>query len=113
MRGRSLANPRGITTSSCFSAIRPYMMTVGNHEAYCSYIEYIVRAINQPWNQSGSTDLLYYSMDYGNVHWVMLANEHSSTVMDTPNSTEFRWLEADLRKAAAARARGEIGWIFT
>ena len=52
-------------------------------------------------------------MDYGNVHWIALANEHSSTMMGNPNTTEFRWLESDLQKAAAARARGDISWIFT
>eukprot|EP01050_Picozoa_sp_SAG11_P007654 SAG11_NODE_646_length_7961_cov_2.885907_3_plen_105_part_00 len=46
------------------SAHKSYMMTVGNHEAYCAYTEYVHRALNQPWNQSGSSNMMYYSFDY-------------------------------------------------
>ena len=89
-----------MTNISCLSSQTPYMLAVGNHEAYCAYIEYVVRAINQPWNASSrraaalpgppSGSLFYYSMDRGNVHWVILANEESSTMMGTIELTLLR-----------------------
>ena len=87
------------------------MTSPGNHEYPCDYIEYEARSAMMPFAGSGSTDMQYYSYTVGPVHVIALSGEESR--LKQLNTTEMDWLRADLAKAAAARARGEIGWIIT
>jgi hypothetical protein len=97
--------------ASKYSSRRPYMTSPGNHEYPCDYIEYEARSAMMPFAGSGSTDMQYYSYTVGPVHVIALSGEESR--LKQLNTTEMDWLRADLAKAAAARARGEIGWIIT
>lgn len=87
------------------------MLSPGNHEAPCQYAEYEARAGLMPHWGSGSSDMQYYSYTIGQVHVVALSGEGGR--LDSINSTEVQWLEADLAAASAARARGQVAWIVT
>ena len=60
-------------------------------------------------------DQLNYSYDYGNVHFVAINSGYAQAaakvgkVLFSQNSPEYRWLEADLRKA---RSNKRIKWII-
>lgn len=86
---------------------RPWMVTQGNHE-----VEKIPFLHNQaftaynarwrmPFEESGSDSNLYYSFDAagGGVHVVMLG----SYTDFGPDSSQYRWLEADLKKVDRSR----------
>jgi 3',5'-cyclic AMP phosphodiesterase CpdA len=96
---------------SAYGMIKPYMLSPGNHEAPCDYTEYNARAAAMPFRQSKSTDVQYYSYTVGPVHVVALSGEAGR--LGKLDALEIQWLEADLAEAAAARERGEIGWIIT
>jgi predicted phosphodiesterase len=107
----------------------PYMYTPGNHEASCNHdndcpvgqlnftsYRYRYRMPNQ---ESGSPSSLFYSFDYGLVHFVSIDTE-----VDFPNSPEgpgtkkncgpfgdqLTWLRNDLEKAVTNRHN--VPWIF-
>jgi len=90
----------------------PYMTTVGNHEigvigALNLSIGYIERFM-MPGTHGISTDLsnMYYSFNYGNVHFVAIDTEN---IFDTAEMTSEHivWLESDL----SAVNRKEQPWI--
>ncbi|KAG7961371.1 hypothetical protein I3843_09G012000 [Carya illinoinensis] len=79
---------------------RPWMVTQGNHEIEKiplihsePFTAYNARW-RMPFEQSGSGSNLFYSFDVAGVHVIMLG---SYTDFD-PNSAQFKWLVADLRK---------------
>ena len=104
---------------------------VGNHEASCSevwtflcpdgernFTSYLQR-FRMPAVESGAVNNMYYSFDYGLVHFVNIDTE-----VDFPNSPEgpgtrlnagpfgdqLMWLANDLKKAVANRA--QVPWII-
>lgn len=122
------------------SATMPYMVTNGNHESechspYCIVTEAIrsglgnFTAYNARWHmpsaestdKPGATHSMWYSFDYGPVHFVAV-----NTETDWPGAGEenkgdsgifkaghfgadgeyLAWLEADLKKASEKRASG-------
>lgn len=60
---------------------------------------------------SNSADMQLYSYSAGPVHVIALSGE--SGRFTKFKSAEVKWLEKDLKAAAAARDRGEIGWIIS
>lgn len=84
---------------SPYANYRPWMVTEGNHEIeeipllVESFLSYNTRW-EMPYNESGSSSNLYYSFEVAGVHILMLG---SYADFDT-NSTQFKWLQADLKK---------------
>jgi predicted phosphodiesterase len=86
-----------------------YMVCPGNHEYSCehdgclNYSQNFTAFLNRflmPWQRSGAQNNMWFSFDYGNVHYVMV-----STETDFPNApegptlfgaTQLAWLEKDL-----------------
>jgi len=109
---------------------KPYMVMPGNHEVTCTEVTPFLcpqeqrnfTAYRQRWrmpvNESGGTSNMWYSFDYGLIHFIQI-----STETDFPNAPEnpgsflnagpfgnqISWLEADLRKAVANRKT--VPWI--
>ena len=110
---------------------RPYMMCPGNHEATCSegrpnicpdgqrnFTSYRER-FRMPAVESGAVNNMYFSFDYGLVHFISVdtevgypgAPEGPGTPMNGgPFGDQLGWLEADLKKAVANRA--QVPWIL-
>jgi len=112
------------------TSIKPFMVLPGNHEASCSLPEptscppqqqnftaYRHR-FRMPSDESGAKGVqnMWYSFDYGLAHFVQI-----DTDTDFPNAYQHKygfggfgnqlaWLEADLSKAHANRAR--VPWII-
>jgi len=109
----------------------PYMTLPGNHECTCTeatpflcpgyqrnFTAYRQR-FRMPSKESFGVQNLWWSMDYGNVHWIQI-----NTETDYPNSPmgpgtfynagpfgeQMVWLLNDLQKAAANRAN--VPWII-
>jgi len=74
----------------------PYMTTVGNHEENHNFTSYKNRFSNMTGINSGSAPNgnLFYSFDYSSIHFVALSSEHEHI----PGSTQYRWLENDLKR---------------
>ena len=109
----------------------PYMMCPGNHEATCdeetpricpagqrNFTSYRERYY-MPAVQSGAVNNMYFSFDYGLVHFISIDTEvdypHSPEGPGTPMNggpfgDQLTWLEADLKKAVANRA--QVPWIL-
>ena len=110
---------------------RPYMMCPGNHEATCdegrpnicpdgqrNFTSYRER-FRMPAVESGAVNNMWFSFDYGLVHFISVDTE-----VDYPDSPEgpgthmnggpfgdqLGWLAADLKKAVANRAN--VPWIL-
>lgn len=96
---------------SRFAAFKPYMMSPGNHEYPCAFMEYEARAKMMPHWGSGSSDMQYYSYTVGRFHVVSLSGEGGR--FSNLNSTQLKWLESDLQQAAKDRAQDKIDWIIT
>lgn len=95
----------------------PYMVTPGNHEYQCSdatqcpfatnFTAYNNR-FNMPGYTSTSNNSMWYSFDYGPIHWIGLSTE--TDFPDAPEVPELfgdqlTWLENDLKQAYANRAK--------
>lgn len=123
------------------SATMPYMVSVGNHESEChslpcllsgrgkalsNFSAYNARYRNMPAAESAARagSAMWYSWNYGNVHFVSLNSEtdwDGAEEHDTGDSHDtwlpaghfgedgeyMAWLEADLKAASEARARAE------
>jgi acid phosphatase type 7 len=69
---------------------------------------------------SNGTMNMWYSFEYGSVHFTMFSAE--TDYPDAPNDdysskngnfgNQMAWIEADLANAAQRRAKGEISWII-
>ena len=70
------------------AAVVPYMFAVGNHEKYYNFTSFNTRFL-MPGAQSGGVHNFWWSMNYGNVHFVMMSTEHDYS----PNSPQYNWLE--------------------
>jgi len=107
-----------------------YMTLPGNHEITCTEVTPFLcpqyqrnltayrNRFRMPWRETGGVENLWYSYDYGNVHFIQI-----NTETDYPNSPmgpgtfynagpfgdQMAWLQADLMKAAANRA--QVPWI--
>jgi hypothetical protein len=109
----------------------PYMFTPGNHEAVCNEGHPEVCPIGQnnftsyryryrmPHKESGSESPLFYSFDYGLVHFISLDTEvdypgspegPGTTMNCGPFGDQLTWLRNDLAKAAANRHN--VPWIM-
>jgi len=92
------------------SAFVPYMYGVGNHEGFYDFSPYKHR-FYVPYKESNSTDPLYYSFDYGLVHYAHINSEgfmglYAQVV--TPESAMYKWLENDLAKVD----RHKTPWVI-
>lgn len=82
-----------------------YMTIPGNHEHYFNFTGYKMRFAN-PGVEPNSIFNLWSSFDYAGVHFIGFSTEHDFE----PGSMQYRWVEADLKKAAANRAN--VPWII-
>ena len=57
-----------------YAARIPYMTIPGNHENYMNFTQYKAR-VNMPVNKHNQGTSLYYSFDYGTVHYIMFNTE--------------------------------------
>ena len=110
---------------------RPYMTCPGNHEATCSeetpdvcpegqrnFTSYRER-FRMPARESGAVNNMWFSFDYGLVHFISIdtevvypnSPEGPGTFLNAgPFGNQLAWLEADLKKAVANRAT--VPWIL-
>ena len=84
-------------------AVVPFVMVHGNHEGLS--VNYL-QQFAQPQAGVASQDELYFSFDYGPVHFVILndtplRSDYTGDVL----GTQLAWLRADLTRARANRAR--------
>jgi hypothetical protein len=84
-------------------ATTPFVMVHGNHEGLS--VNYLVQ-FAQPQAGNAAQDELYFSVDYGPVHLVVLNDTplRGDFAGDTLG-TQLAWLRADLARARANRAR--------
>ncbi|KAG8376696.1 hypothetical protein BUALT_Bualt09G0090800 [Buddleja alternifolia] len=82
------------------ASMRPWMVTAGNHEIERikgihrhRFTSYNARWV-MPYEESGSPSNLFYSFQVAGVHVIMLG----SYVEFGPDSDQYSWLQADLRK---------------
>lgn len=121
------------------TAVLPYHVCPGNHESECHDPACIVKpneygkplanftAFNARWampsEESGGVANMWYSWDYGSVHFVSIDSETDfpdapedekgdskifAAGKFAPEGTYLRWLEADLQKASADP---NVAWI--
>ena len=110
---------------------RPYMTCPGNHDVTCNegtpnvcadgqqnFTSYRER-FRMPALESGAVNNMWFSFDYGQVHFISVDTEASypgspegpGTLMNAgPFGDQLGWLEADLKKAVANRA--QVPWIL-
>jgi len=86
----------------------PYMVSVGNHEKYYNFTSYKAR-FEMPGQDSGGIGNFYWSMDYGNIHFVSMCTEDYAYTY-APGSRQYLWLQQDLARANKNRAK--TPWIF-
>jgi predicted phosphodiesterase len=73
----------------------PYMVAPGNHEENYDFTSYKSRFSNATSKNSGSPQgNLYYSFNYRSVHFIAISSEHDFD----PESLQYKWLEADLKR---------------
>jgi hypothetical protein len=104
------------------AAYVPYMVSHGNHEdSSSSLAHYIERFRSQPSNAQPSTfkssngettNTLYFSWNYGLVHYISISTELWFGVHDDKVNltTQLEWLKSDL--AVANKNRAENPWII-
>lgn len=86
------------------AASMPYMVGVGNHESPFDFAAFRHR-FHMPGPSSGGNGNFWFSFDHGLVHIVSWSTEHPYA----PGAPQYRWLEADLQRAAARR--DVVPWI--
>ena len=88
------------------SAVKPFMVTNGNHERFYNWTAYTNRyKMPSSTNGAASDGNFWYSYDYGNVHMVSISSEHDLAV----GSPQLTFLIKDLQQANANRAN--VPWI--
>lgn len=83
-------------------------MRGSQQEGYFNFKPYMTRF----FNPNPTSSAMYYSYDYGNVHFVSLNTENTLGLVPydfAPDSDQVKWLDADLRRANANRA--VVPWI--
>jgi len=83
----------------------PYMFAVGNHEHYYNFTSYLTRFL-MPGEQSGGNSNFWWSIDFGNTHFIAMSTEHPYQA----GSPQYIWLQQDLAKAVANREN--VPWII-
>ncbi|MDP3274497.1 MAG: metallophosphoesterase family protein [Deltaproteobacteria bacterium] len=87
-------------------ATMPFVMAHGNHEGLA--VNYLSQ-FAQPQTDSDLQSEMFFSMDYGPVHLVVLNDTGSGNLQEILENTERVWLEADLQRAESRRA--QVPWI--
>lgn len=82
------------------TSIAPYMVAVGNHEKFFDFTNYLYR-YHMPHTLSGASDNLWYSWDWGLVHFVVYSSEHDLT----KKSAQYQWMLQDLQRNQQVRSR--------
>ncbi|CAI2351949.1 unnamed protein product [Caenorhabditis sp. 36 PRJEB53466] len=77
-----------------FAAYVPYMVFAGNHESN-SHFNHITNRFTMPKNGVYDNNL-FWSFDYGLVHFVALNSEYYAELMVKQTEEQYKWLEADL-----------------
>jgi predicted phosphodiesterase len=98
-------------SSDCwFEIIKPFMsrikVAMGDHE-YSDTIGGSVGIINEylkPLNMSKT----YYSFDVNNIHFTVI----DPNIDYSPNSTQYQFIEQDLKKASSPNNNTKIDWLF-
>ncbi|KJE97604.1 hypothetical protein CAOG_07432 [Capsaspora owczarzaki ATCC 30864] len=93
------------------AAFAPHMTAPGNHEGFTDFITYKAR-YNVPYEESGSTDPLYYSFNYGGIHFINYNTEGPMgiSIGDIQSNTpQYQWLLNDLIQAN--KNRDKQPWI--
>ena len=111
---------------------RPYMICPGNHDITCNEelpflcpdsqrnVTSYLQRYRMPYGGSGAVNNMYFSFDYGLVHFISIDTEvNIAPGPEGPGTyinagpfpgNQLAWLEADLKKAAANRAT--VPWII-
>ena len=79
---------------------RPYMVAVGNHEHFNNFTAYMVRFTMPGLARSNGN--LWYSFDYGGVHFMTFSTEHHLDL-------QLPFIQADLEAASANREK--VPWV--
>jgi hypothetical protein len=125
-----------MNTIQPISSVRPYMVLPGNHEAECHFLGclpfsktfYALRnftayrhRFRMPCEESGGTENMWYSFNYGQAHFVSISTEtdypgspegQGSLANDGPFGDQLGWLEADLARADSPTERAVRPWVF-
>lgn len=127
--GYDLGDEDGKTGDNFFKNIEqlaafvPYMPSIGNHENAAIHLAHyterfrVVPSNSMPTTVKTSNGLApnswYYSWDDGLVHYVAISTELyfgiASVATGVTVASQYNWLQADLKKANANRAR--VPWI--
>jgi hypothetical protein len=87
-------------------AVMPFVMAHGNHDVLA--INYLMQ-FAQPQADAVEQSELYFSFDYGPIHFVFL-NDSPRDLTGSIAGTQLTWLRADLGRARANRSR--VPWII-
>ncbi|GIY82640.1 acid phosphatase type 7 [Caerostris darwini] len=90
----------------------PYMVSVGNHEAFnWNYTNYKVR-----FDMPGTEDNLWYSFKVGPIHFVVISTEVYFFLLYGGLEaiySHYRWLDDTLRQANLPQNRAKWPWLIT
>ncbi|XP_050666890.1 acid phosphatase type 7 isoform X2 [Leptidea sinapis] len=91
------------------AALVPYMTCPGNHEAAYNFSNYRSR-----FSMPGPYESMFYSFDLGPVHFVSISTEYYYFLEFGLKmlSTQFQWLDRDLREANKPENRARHPWII-
>ncbi len=91
----------------------PYMTTPGNHEFWFNFTAYKARVFmpGSGIDEGGSGDSMYYSWEYGPIHFTAL---NSETAIDIGNFDEnmLKWAENDMSSINRDKNRG-TPWLIS
>ncbi|CAO3623037.1 unnamed protein product [Cunninghamella echinulata] len=89
----------------------PYLGVTGNHEGAYNFSHYKNRFNIVPYQESGSSNSLFYSIDYKSLHLISFSTE-VYLKQGTPEQLQYslNWLEQDLIKAN--KNRHQRPWII-
>ena len=85
----------------------PFLLAHGNHDGLA--INYLVQ-FAQPQADAADQDELYFSLDYGPIHFVVLNDTPRGGDLSSLAGQQLTWLRADLTRARMNRAR--VPWII-
>lgn len=118
-------------TTRAFSAVRPYMLGIGNHERICGRSEYeqrawanprkigddpmVVQVVKTPEISDSSIPVSpspeYHARIHDNIYFLSLSAEAGR--LDHFDSAHFRWLKYHLKRALSLKKAGVVSWILT
>ncbi|XP_054710387.1 acid phosphatase type 7-like [Uloborus diversus] len=95
-----------------FAARVPYMVSVGNHEAFnWNYTNYRMR-----FDMPGTDDNLWYSFKVGPIHFVVMSTEVYFFLLYGGLEavySHYKWLDDTLRQANLPQNRAKWPWVIT